>query len=286
VSPDAGERVHLSIGDVLAQLRGEFPDVTISKIRFLESQGLIDPERTPSGYRKFYTDDLDRLRWILIQQREHFLPLRVIKERLERFGRAGAPPESRNGDDGAATAEAPTPPPQLAPAPRTAAARVRRPRPEMPTLPLEEAAGHEADSDIGPIDPGAPASDTALVDRTELLRATGLGERQLDELEEYLLVVPLIGEDGSRAYDDEATAVARVAEAFYRRGVHARHLKMYQHFAEREAALFTQVLLSYVHQRNPSARARLQGELEELAQLGRQLRTTMLRRALRDSLDE
>ncbi|MGH9034061.1 MAG: MerR family transcriptional regulator, partial [Acidimicrobiia bacterium] len=62
---------HLSIGEVLNHLRAEFPDVTISKIRFLESQGLIDPERTPSGYRKFYDADVARLRWILHQQKEH-----------------------------------------------------------------------------------------------------------------------------------------------------------------------------------------------------------------------
>src|SRR3954462_7372060 len=73
---------HLSIGEVLTLLQGEFPDVTISKIRFLESQGLLDPERTPSGYRKFYESDIERLRWILVQQRENFLPLRGIKDRL------------------------------------------------------------------------------------------------------------------------------------------------------------------------------------------------------------
>jgi DNA-binding transcriptional MerR regulator len=78
-----GERSYLAIGDVLALLREEFPDVTISKIRFLESRGLVDPERTPSGYRKFYEPDVERLRWILRQQREHFLPLKVIKGRLE-----------------------------------------------------------------------------------------------------------------------------------------------------------------------------------------------------------
>jgi len=78
-----GERSYLSIGDVLALLREEFPDITISKIRFLESRGLLVPERTPSGYRKFYDHDVDRLRWILRQQREHFLPLKVIKGRLE-----------------------------------------------------------------------------------------------------------------------------------------------------------------------------------------------------------
>ena len=67
-------RTYLSIGDVLTLLREEFPDVTISKIRFLESQGLVNPERSPSGYRKFFDHDVERLRWVLRQQREHFLP--------------------------------------------------------------------------------------------------------------------------------------------------------------------------------------------------------------------
>jgi DNA-binding transcriptional MerR regulator len=75
-------RTYLSIGDVLSLLRQEFPDVTISKIRFLESQGLVNPERSPSGYRKFYDHDVERLRWVLRQQREHFLPLKVIRDRL------------------------------------------------------------------------------------------------------------------------------------------------------------------------------------------------------------
>ncbi|MGC8463568.1 MAG: MerR family transcriptional regulator, partial [Acidimicrobiales bacterium] len=82
-------RSYLSIGDVLTLLRQEFPDVTISKIRFLESQGLVNPERTPSGYRKFYDADVERLRWVLRQQREHFLPLKVIKDRLEEREAAG-----------------------------------------------------------------------------------------------------------------------------------------------------------------------------------------------------
>ncbi len=75
-------RGYLSIGEVLGLLKAEFPDVTISKIRFLESQGLIGPERTPSGYRKFYDRDVACLRWILTMQQEHFLPLKVIRERL------------------------------------------------------------------------------------------------------------------------------------------------------------------------------------------------------------
>ena len=81
-------RTYLSIGDVLTLLREEFPDVTISKIRFLESQGLVNPERSPSGYRKFYDHDVERLRWVLRQQREHFLPLKVIRDRLVAEGDA------------------------------------------------------------------------------------------------------------------------------------------------------------------------------------------------------
>src|SRR6478609_3783178 len=98
---------HLSIGEVLSLLQDEFPDVTISKIRFLESQGLIDPERTPSGYRKFYEADIDRLRWILVQQREHFLPLKVIKDRLE-------DPEAGQGELLLSNG---TPPPEAVPRP-------------------------------------------------------------------------------------------------------------------------------------------------------------------------
>lgn len=74
---------HWSIGEVLSLLQTEFPEITISKIRFLESQGLINPERTPSGYRRFYESDFDRLRWILVQQRDHYLPLKVIRDRLD-----------------------------------------------------------------------------------------------------------------------------------------------------------------------------------------------------------
>ncbi len=80
---DTATAGHLSIGEVLAMVQQDFPDVTISKIRFLESQGLIAPERTGSGYRKFYEADIERLRWILHQQRDNFLPLKVIKNMLE-----------------------------------------------------------------------------------------------------------------------------------------------------------------------------------------------------------
>jgi DNA-binding transcriptional MerR regulator len=78
----AGTRNYQSIGEVLVSVKTEFPDITISKIRFLEAEGLIEPERTPSGYRKFYSQDVERLKSILRMQRDEYLPLKVIKERL------------------------------------------------------------------------------------------------------------------------------------------------------------------------------------------------------------
>lgn len=77
----------MSIGEVLAQLRPDFADVTISKIRFLETEGLVEPQRSPSGYRRFTPDDVARLRYVLTVQRDHYLPLRVIKEQLAQLDR-------------------------------------------------------------------------------------------------------------------------------------------------------------------------------------------------------
>jgi DNA-binding transcriptional MerR regulator len=95
-------RGYLGISEVLAQLRAEFPDISVSKIRFLETEGLITPARAPSGYRRFAAADVDRLRYILAAQRDQYLPLRVIKERLARGDQAG---------------QAPVPPPRAAPSP-------------------------------------------------------------------------------------------------------------------------------------------------------------------------
>ena len=81
----------LSIGEVLVRLRGEFEEITISKIRFLETNGLVQPERTPSGYRKFSLIDVERLRYVLRMQRDHFLPLRVIKEHIDALNRGLQP---------------------------------------------------------------------------------------------------------------------------------------------------------------------------------------------------
>ncbi|MBQ0854156.1 MULTISPECIES: MerR family transcriptional regulator [Streptomyces] len=97
----------MSIGTVLNVLRDEFPEVTVSKIRFLESEGLIEPQRTPSGYRKFSEDDVERLGHVLRMQRDHYLPLKVIREHLDAMERGEAPPPPSVGRqrDGEAPSE-------------------------------------------------------------------------------------------------------------------------------------------------------------------------------------
>jgi DNA-binding transcriptional MerR regulator len=142
----------MSIGEVLAQLRPEFPDTTISKLRFLESEGLVEPERTAAGYRKYSREDVARLRYVLTAQRDHYLPLRVIREQLAEIDR-GAP-----GADGATIAQ-----------PR---ALVAADELELPD------AGDFAES----------AADERY-SRTELLDRSGATEEQLRQLEQYGLII-------------------------------------------------------------------------------------------------
>jgi DNA-binding transcriptional MerR regulator len=275
---------HLSIGEVLSSLQDEFPDVTVSKIRFLESQGLIDPERTPSGYRRFYAPDVERLRWILFQQREYFLPLRVIKERLDRYGRTGAPPLRSSNGERADPSDAPEPPPPPPPSPPPVAAPpAPRVAPDL-TLPLEELADPDDDRAVlGPAPALDPAGERTRAEVCAELRISG---DALEELEAYGMLQPVQGSGETARYDDEAFETARAAAPFYARAATARHLRMYQHFAEREAELFARVLFQYRRQRNPAARAHLESELQELARAATRLRALMLRRATRDAFQE
>ncbi len=163
------DKAYLSIGDVLTLLKEEFEDVTISKIRFLESQGLLDPERTPSGYRKFYEDDVERLRWILRQQREHFLPLKVIKDRLDDdTGEAGpgvpslVPPVANAWPAGRPAAAAEPPPGPVVPDAGNPGpvAPERSPEPEVTVRP-------EASEASAPPEPGEAARRLGLTPASE-----------------------------------------------------------------------------------------------------------------------
>ncbi len=254
---------HLSIGEVLSLLRQEFPDVTISKIRFLESQGLIDPERTPSGYRKFYEADIEQLRWVLRQQRDHYLPLKVIKARLDELGTESSAAFDEDGEseaDGEATG---------------------RRAPEAVPLPLLDQGSGKKDVPAAAV--SAPTAGSSLT-RGDLARATGLDESVIVELESFGLLRPFTDDSEHPRFDEDALVVARTAAAFAAHGVEPRHLRMYRSFADREATLFEQVLLPLLRQRNPDARAEARRGMAELASLGRELRLALLRTSLRESL--
>jgi DNA-binding transcriptional MerR regulator len=286
----AARRAHLSIGEVLSLLQEEFPDITISKIRFLESQGLLDPERTPSGYRKFYDDDIARLRWILAQQRDNFLPLKVIKERLAQAETAAdldAGGEADAGDDrggqGAdelanddrrgSTAGGGGEPDRAA----LAAVLERRAAERAGVPPAAGLAPRSRPEGGGTLDAGP--SEVSLT-RAELAAAADLAEADVEALESFGLLTgrPL---GGDVVYDGDALVVARLAAAFRAHGLEARHLRMFKIAADREANVFEQLVTPIVRQRNAESRRRATDRLEELAGLGHDLHDALLRQALR-----
>ena len=357
----------------MSLLQDEFPDVTISKIRFLESQGLVDPERTPSGYRKFYDDDIERLRWVLRQQRDAFLPLKVIKGRLEegespnpdegadngeargqlaaRASLAGSPsgtgasrearttgqlfdagpPYSAYGsrssgrllDNDAAVARAGVVSPgpgslsvravSVAPGrdlgtPLGKATQPARPRGRggrtggEPGNVVEGEASHAGGGRAQSARPpgggrpsggppisgappigggrsagiGGPSEELAL---EELVLLTGVDVGTIHDMERFGLITPRVVA-GASFYDEDAATIARLAAAFARHGVEARHLRAYKGAAEREAGLVQQVVMPLLRQRNPEARAAAHDAVEELSALGGELRTVLLRAAL------
>ena len=263
--PGAG---HLSIGEVLGLLLEEFPDVTISKIRFLESQGLIEPERTPSGYRKFFDDDVELLRVILREQREKLLPLRVIKDRI-------VSGEIDTGD--------PTPPgsPPAPPAPPVE-------QPSRATVAGHPAASRPTMSRPSPPERGTDAQPAprllpgVLVIRAELCAMASVTPDQLAQLEDYGVVPKRSTGD---LYGEDAVEIAAAAGGFLRAGVDSRHLRAWRTSVEREAGLYEQLILPVLRQRNPQARSNAAGQLEELNNLGARLRSAMMRGALRQYLD-
>jgi DNA-binding transcriptional MerR regulator len=281
---------YLSIGEVLGLLLEEFPDVTISKIRFLESQGLIDPERTPSGYRKFYDADVELLRLILREQRENYLPLRVIKDRIDSgvIDPSGelAKPQPSVDDDG----HLPTGNGEHA---HDDATHIEVPASSVASHPAaaRPAADASADGHQPPDrqpsrhdDDRTPATPQLLpgvvLDRDELCSMTGVTSAELTQLEDFGIVAGR-GSAGSTLYGDDAVQIARTAVEFMRAGVDARHLRGWRTAAEREASLYEQLITPRLRQRNPESRAEALAELRRLDALGAELRSAMVRNALR-----
>ncbi|WP_395656337.1 MerR family transcriptional regulator [Nocardioides sp.] len=151
----SASRARMNIGEVLDRLRPDFPEVTIPKIRFLEDKGLIKPERTPAGYRKFSHDDVDRLRYVLRMQRDHYLPLRVIGEHLDAIDRGLEPPPID---------------------------------PVVPTVPRVALA-----ADGLPSAESFRRRDQLRLSRRELLKIAEISEELLDQLEQYALITPRAG---------------------------------------------------------------------------------------------
>ena len=296
---DVHDTSHLSIGEVLGLLLEEFPDVTISKIRFLESQGLISPERTPSGYRKFYETDVELLRVILTEQRQNYLPLRVIKDRLE-TGEIDPTGEhlrpSANGDhpatdhpatDQADTDQADT---ETAAQPDDHAetdgvAHDGDPTPtEVPaaSIAAHPAARHATAAAAQP----APAQllPGVLLDRDEFCAMVGITRTELEQLESFGILQPRVT-SGAPVYDDDAVLIARPGVEFLRAGIDARHLRNWRTSAEREASLYEQIVTPRFRQRNPEARAEALQQLRRLDGLGASLRSALTRQALRHHFD-
>ena len=195
-----------SIGQVLAVLRPDFPEISISKIRFLESEGLVAPQRAASGYRRYTDADVERLRYVLGVQREHYVPLKVIRDHLAQIDRGLTPPSLGS---------------------------VRQPD------------GSESDEPaaVAPAPPPAAAKAPIRLSRAELLDASGLTDAALSELERNQIVLP---RRGSSSYGRDALTLAIAARRLGEYGLDGRHLRAFKMAADREVGLVEQAIAPHL----------------------------------------
>ena len=239
-APQQRERF-LRIGEVVRRLGEEFPDISISKIRYLEDEGLIAPRRTQGGYRLFSEEDLERLQKILRLQRDEFLPLRVIRQEL-----AGGRAERERDVPTAGTAGG-----ARADAPRT----LRR-------------------SAVAVRGPGASYT------LEEVVEETGADPRLVYELEEFG-VIRAEQRAGQRFYDETDREIVRAVKELAPYGVAGRNLRVFKTGAEREAQLLNQILAPALRSRNPERRREAMEALENLAAVASHLKHLLLIRDLR-----
>lgn len=285
--PQGDSRGALSIGAVLDALRGDFPEITISKIRFLESEGLISPARTPSGYRQFSHADIRRLRFVLSAQRDHYLPLKVIRAKLEEFDASPTP-------DGPVL----TAPPDVVGPADTAPPQTGGPGGGGPSGP-DDGFGRRFGtvprprslSAVGPTTTPGPADDDpdrALgrvssgdgVDRDTVLAEDGVDEALLTSLEHHGILRP----DVSGRYEPEAPVIARTAAALAALGVEPRLLRGLRAGADREVGLLTQLVTPVARSRAPEAAQRAHDLSGELAALSGRLHALLVGSGLRHGL--
>jgi len=236
----ASARVRISIGEVLELLRPDFPGLNISKIRYLESEGLVEPERTAAGYRKFSHRDVARLRYVLTAQREHYLPLKVIREHLDALDRGLEPPAL------------PTTGPQV---PRVVLAGDGMP-------------SREAFATGGP---------ELRVSRRELIETAGIDEDLLEQLLSFGMVRM---RPGSKHFDGDALVVAQAAGELATYGLEPRHLRAFKTAADREVGLLEQVVAPIRRQREAGAQGRADEAVRDIAALSVKLHATLVKSGL------
>ena len=283
----------LSIGSVLDALRADFPEITISKIRFLESEGLIRPARTPAGYRQFSHADVVRLRFVLSAQRDHYLPLKVIRARLDEFDRNPVdggptlPGETPGGADGALATAAP---PESG-GPSFGGPGLGGPGgPGGPTTPSGPSAAATARvrslaSVADRVEPdedpdGARTARGDTVSRDVMLAEDGVDASLLDGLEHHGILRP----DADGRYEPEDVLVARTAASLARLGVEPRLLRSARASADREVGLLAQLVTPVARSRGPEAARRAEELSAELAALSGRLHALLVGSGLRHGL--
>jgi DNA-binding transcriptional MerR regulator len=244
LEPEGKPRKSLTIGAVCKALSQEFPDISISKIRYLEDQKLLSPRRTPGGYRLYSATDVSRLRTILRLQRDEFLPLRVIRQELAAGRTEEDVPGPAAAGDGATPAEIGRP-----------GAALRR-----LTFSLQDRG--------------------ALYSLDDVVEETGAERRLVGELEEFGIVR---GEmrGGVRYYDETEREIVRAVTELARYGVEGRNLRVFRTSAERESQLLQQILAPALRSRNAERRKEAIEALENLAAVASHLKHLLLVRDLR-----
>ena len=251
-APDSPALAGMSIGAVLELLRPDFPDVTISKIRFLEAEGLVTPQRAASGYRRFTAYDCARLRFILTAQRDHYLPLKVIRAQLDAQPDGELPPFG-----------SPYGVPRLVSVAGSGAGDAGF------------GAGYEAGSDTSAVSPTR-----VRLSREDLLERSGVD----DDLLTALLKAGVITTGPGGFFDEHAVVILQCARALAEYGVEPRHLRAFRSAADRQSDLIAQIAGPLVKAGKAGARDRADDLAREVAALAITLHTSLIKSAVRDVL--
>ncbi|MGA9357737.1 MAG: MerR family transcriptional regulator [Mycobacterium sp.] len=251
-APDSPAVAGMSIGGVLELLRPDFPDVTISKIRFLEAEGLVTPQRAASGYRRFTAYDCARLRFILTAQRDHYLPLKVIRAQLDAQPDGELPPFG-----------SPYGVPRLVSVADSS----------------DSGDEYQPESDAGS-DFKAASPIPVRLSRDDVLERSGVD----DNLLTALLRAGVITTGPGGFFDEHAIVILQCARALADYGVEPRHLRAFRSAADRQSDLIAQIAGPLVKAGRAGARDRADDLAREVAALAITLHTSLIKSAVRDVL--